>query len=223
MIIAVTWYEITKDIIIPLLGVITTIILGTIIAVLLKRKEEKAKIKTLLIDNYMLYLNVIIKFIELESNSFCYQILKDMYIDYTQYFLDHANSHFAKEEIKKRRDKFQGILGKSRQEDGNWSIYTYKFCFLLGTKTYHKEVQQLEDKIVSHILNNEARDKFKNNLKTKIKQSEAIVNKMNSSNVNEIIDGLDKVETLIFISFNEFQRMHFEPYSNKIANLIDRY
>lgn len=70
----VTWYGITKDVVIPLLSLLTTIILGTIIAVLLKRKEEKAKIKTLLIDNYMLYLNVKVKFFEYEMDTFIYEI-----------------------------------------------------------------------------------------------------------------------------------------------------
>lgn len=80
------WYDITKDIIIPLLSVVTTIVVGTIIAYLLKNKEEKAKIKSLLIDNYMLYLNKKVQFFDHELTSFKYQVFKDIIINYKWLF-----------------------------------------------------------------------------------------------------------------------------------------
>lgn len=83
------------------MGVITTIVVGIIIAYLLKNKEEKAKIKTLLIDNYMLYLDKKMQFFEYELTSIKYQILKDMFINYGSYFERHANDHFATEKLGK--------------------------------------------------------------------------------------------------------------------------
>ncbi|SEL42118.1 hypothetical protein SAMN04488505_102232 [Chitinophaga rupis] len=219
----ITWYEITKDLIIPFLGVITTIVIGTIIAYLLKSKEEKAKIKTLLIDNYMLYLDKKMQFFEYELTSFKYQIFKDIFINYEKYFEQQVNNHFAKEKVAKLRDTFKAKLDSTIQNDTNWSPFTYRFAFLLGKKNYDKHVQSLEDSVVQNYIREKARSEFLEQLKTKIAGNKEVVDKMNSLNTNKIVDALDDIEYLISITYNDYQFRIFNPFDTRIANLIDKY
>lgn len=51
-----TLYDITRDLVLPFLGIIATVVLGSVIANVLRQKDEKAKIKNLLIDHYMEHL-----------------------------------------------------------------------------------------------------------------------------------------------------------------------
>ena len=137
----ITFYDIAKDVIIPLLGLVTTIVVGTIIAYLLKNKEAKAKVKPLLIDTYMVYLNKKSRFFEHELTVFKYQIFKDIVINFQDYFQPHANDPLVKEKIIKLRDKFKTQLDQSSDDDTNWSPFTYKFAFLLSKRRYSKHVQ----------------------------------------------------------------------------------
>jgi uncharacterized membrane-anchored protein YhcB (DUF1043 family) len=219
----ITWYEITKDIIIPLLGVITTIVVGIIIAYLLNNKEENAKIKNLLIDNYMSYLDKKTHFFEYELTSFKYQILKDIFINYGSYFEHHANEHFATEKVAKLRDSLKLKLNDINQNDTNWSPFTYRFAFLLGKKNYDKHVQPLENNVVQNYLSDKARNEFLEQLKIKITSSKEITDKMNSSNINKIVDGLDDIEYLISKTYNDYQFRLFNAFDTRIANLIDKY
>lgn len=217
------WYEISKDIVIPLLGVISTIVIGVVIAVLLKRKEEKAKVKALLIDNYMLYLNKKVKFFGHELDRFTYQVYKDIYIDYNDLFEPHANSHFPKEKISKRRDDLKARLRDNDQEASNWSPFTFRFAFLLGKAKYMKEAQKLEDNIVNNYMSDKPRNEFVNKLKKLIKEDTQISDGINSSNAHKMEDSLDKLEYLIATTYTDFQYKIFVPYENKIADLIDQY
>jgi hypothetical protein len=219
----ITWYDITKDLVIPLLGVLTTIGVGTIIAYLLKNKEEKAKIKTLLIDNYMLYLNKKVAFFDNELTSFKYQILKDIFISYDSYFKSHANDHLAKEKVSKLRDKLKEKLEQKNQGDTNWSPFTYRFTFLLGKKKYFKHVQPLENAVLKDYISDKARSGFLANLKTQIMSDDVIVEEMNSSNTNKIVDALDRIEFMIAESYTQFQFKIFNPFDTKLADLIDEY
>jgi hypothetical protein len=217
------WYEISKDIVIPLLGVVSTIVIGVVIAVLLKRKEEKAKVKSLLIDNYMLYLNKKVNFFSHELDSFTYQVYKDIYINYNDFFEPHANSHFPKEKISKRRDDLKAKLRDNDQEASNWSPFTFRFAFLLGKTKYMKEAQRLEDNIINNYMSDRPRNEFVDKLKKLIKEDKQISDGVNSSNALKMEDSLDRLEHLIVTSYNDFQYKIFVPYDNKIADLIDQY
>lgn len=217
------WYEILKDIIIPFLGVVSTIVIGVVIAVLLKRKEEKGKIKALLIENYMLYLNKKISFFSYELDNFIYQVYKDIYINYTDFFKLHANSHIPKEKITKRLDDLKIKLRDTDQEASNWSPFTFRFAFLLGKKQYMKEAQKLEDNIVNNYIADKPRKEFIASLKKIIKNDTEIAEGINSSNGNKMDDSLDKLEHLIAKAYSDFQLKIFRPYDNKIADLIDAY
>lgn len=217
----VTTYSFIKDIGIPVLNLIATIIIGIVIAVMLKRREEKAKIKSLLIDNYMEYLGKRVKFTEQETMIWFHNLLKDMAINYDAYFGRHSNQHFAEEEIQQRRDLFREKLDGSDAESANWSPYTYKFCFLLGTKTYRKKAQHFENVIVKAVLDNNERAKFQAKLKEKVIASELIQKNMNAVNLSQIEHGLDLIEALVFTEYNNYQLKIFQPYDNRIADLID--
>lgn len=216
-------YDFIKDIIIPLLGVLATIIVGVIIAYRLKSKEEKAKIKLLLIDNYMLYLDKKLLFFEYEMTSFKYQIFKDMYINYISYFEEHSNVHLTQEKVKVLRDRLKLKLENNNQYDNNWSPFTYRFAFLLGKKNYDKHIQSLENDIVQNYLIDGARKKFFDHLKSEIISNKEIVDKMNSSNTNKVVDALDSIEYLIAENYNNYQFKIFNPFDTKIANMIDQY
>lgn len=217
------WYEISKDIVIPLLGVVSTIVIGVVIAILLKRKEEKAKVKSLLIDNYMLYLNKKVNFFSRELDSFTYRVYKDIYINYNDFFEPHANSHFLKEKISTRRDDLKAKLNQNDKEASNWSPFTFRFAFLLGKKQYMKEAQRLEDNIVNNYLGDKPRNEFVDKIKKLIKEDAEIAEGVNSSNLNKMEDSLDRLEHLIAATYNDFQYKIFVPYDNKIADLIDQY
>lgn len=219
----ITWYDITKDLIIPFLGVTTTIVVGIIIAYLLKNKEEKAKIKALLIDTYMLYLDKKMQFFENELTSFKYQIFKDIFINYESYFERHANDHIAKQKVARLRDTFKEKLDSSNQNNANWSPFTYRFAFLLGKKNYDKHVQSLEDSVVQNYISDKARSEFLAQLKIKITANKEVADKMNSSNINKMVDALDEIEYFISIAYSDYQFRIFNPFDTRIANLIDKY
>ena len=217
----ITTYQIIKDVIIPGLGVLSTITIGVVIAVILKRREENSKIKSILIDNYMEYLNKRSKFVEYESLIYTHEILKDIYINYNNYFENHSNRHLPMEQVKNLRDSFRQQLDTYNHEEVNWSPYTYKFCFLLGTKTYKKEAQGLENEIVKHIVGETSRLKFISELKIKITENNEIKQNMNALNLSKITNGLDLIVRLITLLYNDYQLKNFKPYDNLIADLID--
>lgn len=218
-----TWYDITKDIIIPFLGVVSTIIIGVIIAIILKRKEEKSKIKTLLIDTYMEFLNKEVSFYSYESASFSYYLFKDMYLNYGDYLIVGANSHIPLERIASFRDQFKIKKDSISFEETNWSPFTYKFSFLLGLKKYTTELQELETNISTNYMADMPRSTFIQSLKEKVKRDPIIVQKLNSLNVNQINDALDKIVHIIEVDYNKHQYKFFNPYTSKLADLIDSY
>src|SRR5690606_33566128 len=130
------WYEITKDLIIPLLGVISTLVIGIIIALIIKDKERKAKIKDILIDHYMDYLTVRTANVEYEINATIKEILLEIKLESDTYFNNNANWHLPIQIIKKRLDELEEKLRHVESVNTNWSIYTYRFAFLLGKKNY---------------------------------------------------------------------------------------
>lgn len=217
----ITTFQIFKDIVIPALGVISTITIGVVIAIILKKREEKSKIKSLLIDNYMEYLNKRTMFVEFESIFYTHDILKDIYINYRDYFDDHANRHLPMERVKINRDSIKQKLDEYNQKDANWSPFTFKFCFLLGTKKYKEKAQGLENVIVKQIIEEKSRQKFISDLKLKIKENEDIKKNMNALNLSMIENGLDLIKELIFRTYSNYQLTVFKPYDNLIADLID--
>ncbi|MFA9371132.1 MAG: hypothetical protein ACERIH_05440 [Labilibaculum antarcticum] len=219
---SLTIYQIFKDIIIPSLGVLSTLTIGIFIALILKRRDEKAKIKSLLIDNYMEYLNKRTCFVEYESLYYSYEILKDIYINYKDYFEDHANRHHPLGLIKETRDTYEIKLESINQVDSAWTPYTYKFCFLLGVKTYNKKAEELENRIVKEIIDDNSRSIFVSDLKQIIRKDDVIVKNMNASNLHMIKHGIDLINEKIAKRYSEYQLKIFKPYDNLIANLIDK-
>ncbi len=219
----ITWYEFTKDIVIPFLGVVTTIVVGAIIAYLLKNKEEKAKIKTLLIDHYMLYLNHKLAFFEKELNSFTYRVFSDLLKNYASYFTSHANDGLVKQKIIELRNKFEEKMDLIKDEDSNWTPFTFRFGFLLGKKRYIKKVQQHENNIIKNYLSDTARDNFFLELKKKITLNQEIVDNINSYDFDKVDHALDKVISIIAHSYSDFQFKLFNPFETQIANLVSSY
>ena len=217
-----SWYDIIKEIFIPSMGVISTIFIGTIIAVFLRRKEEKTKIKGLLIDNYMLYLNKKVLFIDYELANIKYQIFRDLIVKYDDYFngyecpilQDKINNTFYEIDLE--------LKGKSK-EVVNWTHYTYIFCFLFGKKVYDKKVQPFEDIFVAKYFSDESRAQYFNEIKRNIISNKKLINNMKSHDTIMIESALNETLYLIGVSFSDHQRKIFNPYDNRIADLIDKY
>lgn len=128
----VNLYTMTKDIIIPFLGILSTVIIGVFITLALKNREEKSKIKQLLIDHYMSFLSVYSKNLQEESINLKLEIFNDIIINSDLYFKGNANHQHPFKLIKEKYD----LLKNKESNDGNhWSFYTFRFTFLLGKKS----------------------------------------------------------------------------------------
>lgn len=217
------WYQLFKDIVIPGLGVVSTIIIGIVIAIILKRREEKSKIKALLIDNYMLYLNKRSKFTAYESYNYAYEIFKELFKNDNLYFENKSNWRNRQEQIQMIRDSYKEKIRSIDDESINWSPFTFIFCFLLGTKKYKKGAQTLENVIVENITNDKERNNFIVKTIDKIKKDSEIQQSMSSNNKLDLTHGVELIEKLIAKEHNRHQFMSFNPYDNKIADLIDKY
>lgn len=217
------WYEIAKDIIIPSISIFATIVLGTIIAGLLRRKEEKAQIKSLLIDNYMQYLTKRANFVQHESLQIANRLLGQIYHNFSEYFERHANAHFQLQRIKKRIEKLEGQISEMKDEDYNWSVYTYKFAFLLTKKRYNKEAQGLEDKLISDYFGDQSHKALLSDIKTQIKSKTDIVDAMAGLSDDRIDKALTDIEAIVAKSYASYQRQIFQSYDNRIADLIDKF
>jgi hypothetical protein len=216
-----TFYDFMKDIGIPLLNFLATVTIGVIIASVLKRREEKAKIKSLLIDNYMQYLNRMLQFHKHESASFTLKILKGIYYNFSDFFEEEKIKNITNKAIE---DSISAIVKEKNSvnsDDMNWSIYTYKFAFLLSKKKYWKELLPLENNITNKYLDYKSSREFLLKLKNEIITNPDVRNQMNSELTIE--EGLEEICSLISISYNNFQFKFFNPYSTKLAELIDRY
>lgn len=219
----ITWYEITKDIVIPTLSIISTLIIGIIIAVILKKRDEKGKIKETLIETYMEYMNRRINKYSFETLVITYDLYVDMFINYNKYFSEHSNSHLATDLVKKRRDKFQIKIEEFDYKEINWTFFAYKFSFLLGRKKYNNEVKSLEKNINNQLNSEESKINFLVQLKEGIIENEMISENMNASNTNKIEYGLNMIESYVAKKYNNHQFNLFMPYDDKIADLINEY
>ena len=219
----ITWYEITKDIIIPILSIVATLIIGIIIALILKRREEKGKSKQLLVDTYMDYINRRINKYSYDCVAITYDMYIDIFINYADYFEDHANSHLATKLVKERREKYLKKVEEYNNTDINWSFYSIKFSLLIGREKYDKEAKVLEQKINQEINSEQSQMNFLLKLKKEIKENQMICENMNASNTNKIEYGLDMIEAFITKRYNAFQLNLFKPYDNKISDLINEY
>ncbi|KGK29465.1 hypothetical protein [Cellulophaga sp. E6(2014)] len=219
----ITWYEITKDIIIPILSIVATLIIGIIIALIFKRREEKGKSKQLLVETYMDYINRRINKYSYDCVVIIYDLYIDLFNNYSDYFKDHANSHLATELVKKRREKYHKKIEEYNYTDINWIFYPIKFSLLIGREKYNKEAKELERKINQEINSEQSQMNFLLQLKNEIKENEMICENMDTSNTNKIEYGLDMIEAHITKRYNRYQSSLFQPYDDKVADLISEY
>lgn len=219
----ITTYSVFKDIVIPSLSLIATIVIGVIIAISLKKREEKAKIKALLIDTYMEYLNKTMAFFNNEIDNFNVQLLKEVSFNYRTYFGVNANEHIPRDLFKKRIDELSKKINSTTRDEINWSFYTYKFAFLLGKKKYNSHAQQFENAIAKAFTVDVARNALSEEIIQKINVDNQLKALINSSRQNEIESGISSIELLTAATYNVWQRNLFEPYSNALADLIDQY
>lgn len=215
------WYDVTKDIIIPLLGVLATIVIGIVVAIFLRRKDEKAKIKSLLIDTYMDFLPKRQSFFAHQAKVFEYKIIHDIHENIQTYFSANEASKVS-ERVKRKYDQLCGELERHDLEEGNWTPFTYRFAFLLGAKKYAKKVQPLENDIVNNYMKDGATNHFFEELKNEVKKNENVKQAIILDN-SKMSVGFDELEYFVASKYSEFQVKIFDPYANKVADLIDKY
>lgn len=218
----VGWYEVLKDIIIPFLGVLSTLVIGIVIANLLRNKEEKSKIKGLLIDHYMDYLSVRTKNIIFETDYSSYEILNGIVANYNSY-LNSPNWAIAHDLILDKAAVYKEKAEKSQNQVSDWALYTHRFSFLLGEKKYLKYTQELENDIRKNMLQENSRKNFNNALLEEIKNDNEILKALNSNNVYEIKLGIHSIEELVVKKYNAYQSKFFNPYNKKVSDLINEY
>jgi len=219
-------YDFIKEIGIPALDLLATIVIGIFIAIFIHRKSAKGKLKELLIDTYIEYLHVFKNFIELETDI----LISKCCIELTHVL--EKDESFSKNSKKIFSDKLREVStilsekhpSNKRNEEANFSFYTYKFAFLLTKKRYFKLLKPLEDNYLKNYL-----------LNTSIKEEE----------INEIINHVKTTETMSQMrekfceeSFDLFhshisrlarniilrdQSHYFGQYNNILADEIDRY
>ncbi len=219
----ITWYEISKDIIIPAISAISTLVIGIIIALIIKKRDERGKTKETLIDTYMEYMNRRITKYSFETLVITHDLYLDMSINYGKYFTEHSNSHLARDLIKKRREKFQNKIEEFDYKDVNWTFYAYKFSFLLGRKKYNNEVKSLEKNISIQLNSEESKISFLVQLKDGIIENKMVSENMNASDIDKIEYGLNMIESYVTKKYNNHQFNLFMPYDNKIADLVKEY
>jgi hypothetical protein len=213
------WFEITKDIIIPIISIIATVIIGIVITIALKKREERTKIKQLLIDNYMEYLAARTRNVVYETEAACYEILNDILINYGIYLKENANWHIAYNIIQKRAEEIKIKVHQLEDNQSNWAYYTYRFTFLLGEKLY-KEALPLEKIIEENILARDSRKKFQTQIKNKIQQNNEILLNLNATDIFKINLAIHSIEEIIVYDYNDYQSKYFNPYNEKIVKLI---
>lgn len=218
----VGWYEISKDIIITFLGIISTLVIGIIIANLLRSKEEKSKIKGLLIDHYMNYLVARNKNIIIEIDFSTYEVLNVIVADYKSY-LNNQHWPVSHDLILAKAAEYKVKAEKGQNEISEWALYTYRFSFLLGEKKYLKHTQLLENNIRDNMLQENSRGNFNITLLEKIKNDKEILKALNSSSVYDIKLGIHAIEEFVMNQYNVYQYKFFNPYNKKVADLINGY
>lgn len=211
------WFEITKDIIIPGLTLIATVAVGTIIAFLLKNRDEKLKRKSILIDTYMEYMKLRVDDTSDKVNYFFTFILNELITDEKKYLRQTSNWHLNRKVIIERFDIETKNYKKSVD---SWVFYPEKFSFLIGSKKYSKDVKKLEENIAYYLQTPTEVQKYFYSLKEKIFADEYVTMGLTSSNLNETINALNKMEGIIASDYNRFEKKIFEPYNQKISELI---
>jgi hypothetical protein len=214
------WFEYTKDLIIPSLSVIATVVIGIFITIALKKREEKSKIKQLLIDNYMDYLTARTKDVVYETEATCYEVLNDILINFNEYINNNANLNITFGVIKKRVEEIKIKVQELENHENNWSYFTYRFTFLLGEKKYFSEALPLEKIIEQNMLARDSRKKFKAKMINIIKQNDEIISNINTADIFKIELGIHSIIETIVYEYNDYQFKNFNPYNVKIAKLI---
>ncbi len=201
------------EIVLPCTEIIVTLIVGIIVASSLKKREERSKIKSTLIDDYIAFLKVILDLYKefLRSNeSNIYKKLAECYV--------------INEDNKSSLTKLSEALNNNVPKESpieNWFYYTHRFTLLLGIKNYHKHLQNLEDKVMDELLNSDA-----------VQNYELVLFKALEENT-ELIGFLkiDKPGTS-----NQFERIHYflnahsvnhaqkflDSYADKVSKLINK-
>src|SRR5690606_3857488 len=134
-----------------------------------------------------------------------------------------ANWHLPIQIIKKRLDELEEKLRHVESVNTNWSIYTYRFAFLLGKKNYFKEALPLENNITKELISTVKLASVKKKILAKIKEDSELINELNSSNTDKIARALNKIYGIVTTDYNQYQFSIFNPYNTKIAELINEY
>jgi hypothetical protein len=220
---AITWYTITRDIIIPLLGILTTITIGVVIAIILKRREEKTNKKQLLVDNFMDYFTTWTNNNIKDIQSATHEVFKEIFNNYGNYFEPHAHQQLFLEKIWTRMDKYSNEYSQAFIRDMYMPLFAIRFTFLIEKEKYVKEMMTLSNDVVRKYYSPEAKKNRVDSILDQVKRNTAILDIINKGNPADYDQALDLTEKLVE---EIIQKQQFEicmPYNAKIVELIYKY
>ena len=207
----------------PIADLLIKIIIGIIVVIYLHRRTYRDKIKEKLIDSYIEYLDKYKNFTKYEL----YLDRKIFYIKLLEIIKANITDKSTQEAaLQKINIELQNI---NTDYDDNWyetkadfTPYTYKFCFLIGARYYFKHIQPLENELTNYLLDNSRHERTINKIISKIECAKEITN-LSISNIDEIISSIKESYSKEIITIHQKENMkHFNKYSNKIADKIDK-
>lgn len=212
-----------KEIIYPILDLIIKITIGIIIAIYLHRRTNRDKIKELLINTYMEYLNKLESFSYLQINNYMINFYKKLKNWANKYLSDKkVLSQFIKELdniLQKEQSKYSDDYF---QEKANFTPYTYKFCFLIGKKYYFKKILPSEKEMSKFLLDNNR----SNQIAEEVIKNEVIqkyLSQIDQANMDEILLNIkNEVTKQISQKHVEDNKRFMNSYSVKLAEAIDK-
>jgi hypothetical protein len=218
-----TWYKITKDIIIPLLSILTTVTIGIIIAIILKRREEIKDKKKLLTESYMEYLTSYSESLVKGCHSIFYEIFKEILFNYENYLESKSNKHVIVDKIKIRMDKYLIEHTQMKLGPTNLILLILRMTLLLEKDKYVKEMFNLIGSNYAKYNSPEDRKGLVNSILDQIKNDSEIKKKMNSDELLDIEFGLDLIERLANDVHDKKHWETFSPITVKLSERIYKY
>jgi hypothetical protein len=218
------WFEITTKVIIPLLGIISTTTIGIVIAIMLKRREERGRIKNLLIDNYLSFASSMKSYYAYAPLICAYRIFKDITLNYASYLDPGRANGVQMDLLNRKKDELNAKREEMESDVFNWGLYTMKFGFLLGVRNLEKKLDQAGGSRLDADFDEASRTDFINHVKPLIRNNVQILDHMNSGDLIRIQQGIEFISDLVTKEYyNKFKFENLYRFNKVISEMIEKY
>jgi hypothetical protein len=220
----VSWFEMTKDIILPSLNIVAIVFIGTIIAWRLKKRDEKYRVKESLISYYNEFLNSAHMCINMETLKRFRKILLKIESEKNLLFstVDDEKKEVICYKIRERINKTDQKLDWYKKHYVGWENYVNYFIYLLDKKIYKQELAFIQQKMSEFFKKTEEKIVL-DKIYKEIMEEESVMDKLKSGDIYEIENSLDKMKHISYQqSIAEIGNL-FEDYSQKVGDIIQDY